>query len=171
MTDYKIYLISTSIIQDDVVNDFKNELPETIEVATRLKTNFSNASGGTTGLIISLITAASEGFFTGLGEYSFTIIVDKIEAFIKSSSSKKNDSRANFEIDLSEGERKRIFKASNVSDSTVQNALKNFKEIAKKNSESNTYNFINNEWKIEDPEEIKKGLEKIRNEMMEKLKN
>ena len=117
MSKFKINLILSGIIDDSTLSEFKNELSDSIEVKTLYHGKFANADGGGLTLIISLIAASSEGFFSGVGEYLFDLIISKSKKIIYKYSSK---SKASFEVDLSEGEIKRIFKTKDISDDTVQ---------------------------------------------------
>lgn len=159
MTNFKIHLISSSILNEDIINEFKDQLPNTIEVRPLYNGKFLGINGATTPLIIALITASTDGFFTGVGEYVFKLIVAKIEKLVK-----KDYSTANFEIDLSEGETKRIFKANNINNETFQKVLTDFKEMVTLPGASNTYVFVNGEWILENHEEIKNYLKKERDD-------
>ena len=82
MTTLKISLISSSIIEEDLINEFKSELPENVEERALYDGKFSNMDGATTSLIIQITVLVGAGFWGKFGEKVADSLINKISKFI-----------------------------------------------------------------------------------------
>jgi hypothetical protein len=148
----KIKIGISNQVYENFIADSK--LSTDYEIESYILTKHFSAEGGEfIPLVISIFHSFSEGLISGVGEYAFKNLVNKISILIKGHVNYKKPPTS-FKINISHGDIKAEIKAINVTSENVDNALKEFRKIIvetdkKKISQKSYFNATSNSWTME----------------------
>lgn len=123
-----------------LIEDFSKNMPSGVKVETHEIAEHYHFEGSVIPLVITFHQSFAEGLFSGLGEFTFNMIMDKTKALI-SQYVKKQQTPASFEMRIEKGKALKSFKGEHVSDKSVDKAIDAFVEIVKSDTDKKSSDY------------------------------